>query len=409
MTIDSRLAYYDIFFYDHTGTKVLLLTRYAYLEYTQRLNDAWNYIIRLEYGPDNVDLLFFRNTLERDFILEVYRTDPLTETRTLVYEGLHRTLVDQIKQDGSVVLTLYGTGYTELLKRRIIIPPDGSETSDKTGVAETCIKDYVYDQAVAPVDSDRIIPGLAVEADDGNGNTATYSARYTNLFTAVSRLAEQGDLDFGVVRDTSVGTFLLRVKEDWGIDRRPGNASGEDGTETSPTVFDVTLNNMLIPILSKKGTNEINHIYIGGQGQGINRAILEMEDTAAEVISPWNRSEAFVDARNESTDNGLTTRGQAYLNDNQYTIGLSFNITQTEGTRWIRDWSLGDIIRAKYGSYIFSKKIMQVTVVLSAGDTGQAVIEVISAEMDDISNTPRAWKLGVALRSELTTTAYLGA
>lgn len=379
MTIDPRLAYYTIYFYDHTGTRVLLLTRYEYLEYSQRINDAWNYIIRIAYGPDDDDLDFFRNILVRDFIIEVYRIDPVTEVKTLVYEGFHRTLVDQIKQDGSVVLTLYGTGYTQLLKRRIIIPAEDEETSDKSGVAETCMKEYVDEQAVTPTDSDRVITGLSIESDAGAGNAAAYSARYTNLYTAVSRLAEQGEVDFGITRDTDVGTFIFEVRDNWGEDRRPGNADGN-----APTIFDVTLNNMLIPIFSKRGSNEVNHVYVGGQGQGVQRTIQEESNADAEAISPWNRAEAFVDARQENEEDGLTTRGQDYLKKNGYVTELSFNIQQTEGTRWIRDWNLGDLVYAKYGNVAFSKKIVEVSVVLSAGETGKAVIEVISAEMEDV-------------------------
>lgn len=379
MSIDSRLAYYDVYFYDHSGTRVLLLTRYEYLEFTQRINDAWNFIIRISYGPEDDDLVFFRETLVRDYILEIYRTDPVTEVRTLVYEGLHRTLVDQIKQDGSVVLTLYGTGYTQLLKRRIIIPAVGQETSDKTGVAGTAMQAYVTDQAISPVDATRVVDGLSNDTDSGVGATATYSARYTNLFTALERLAEQGAVDFGITRNTTVGTFLFKVRTLWGLDRRKGNTDGN-----VPTIFDVTLNNMLIPIFSKRGTNEVNHVYVGGQGQGVDRVIQEEDNAAAEIVSPWNRHEAFVDARNESTANGLTTRGQAYLADNQYREELSFNIQQTQGTRWIRDWGMGDLVTAKYGSGVFDKKITQVSVVLSAGETGKAVIEVITAEMEDV-------------------------
>lgn len=404
MTIDSRLSYYTLAFYDHTGTRTYLFTRWAYLEFTQRLSDSWNANIRLEYSPENSELDFFRSTLERDFILEIKRVDPITGDEALVWEGFHRTLVDQVNQSGVVILTLYLTGYTQLLKRRIIIPADGYETSDQEDNAETCIRNYVDEQAINPTDTDRVITGLSNDTNDGVGDTAAYSARYTILYTALARLAEQGNVDFGVIKDTNVGTFLLRVAEIWGTDRQVGNVD-----DNAPTIFDITLNNMLIPILSKRGSNEVNHVYVGGQGQGTERTILEMEDSAAEAVSPWNRSEAFVDARNESSYYGLVTRGQSYLNQNQANISLTFNIQQTEGTRWVRDWNLGDIITAKYGPYTFTKKIIEVTISLSAGDTGQAVFENISAEMVDITNIPRTWRLQVVGRGELGEITYLGA
>lgn len=379
MTIDPTLAYYQVYFYDHSGARVLLLQKYEYLEFHQRLNDSWNHMIRVEYSPEDEDLTFFRETLVRDFIIEIHRTDPVLGTITRVYEGFHRTLVDQINMSGVVILTLYGTGYTQLLKRRIIIPAEGEENSIKSGPAETAIKEFVDDQAVNPVDTTRTITGLSIETDAGVGATAEYSARYTNLYTAVKRLSEQGNVDFGITRDTDVGTFVLEVRELWGTDRRRGNAEGN-----VPTIFDVTLNNMLIPIFSKRGTNEVNHVYVGGRNQGVDRIIQQEENAVDKAASPWNRAEAFVDARNETTTDGLTTRGQAYLEENRYLEKLTFNIEQTESTRWVRDWNLGDLITAVYGDTSFSKKIVEVGVVVSAGATGKSVIEVLDAQMEDV-------------------------
>lgn len=379
MPIDPRLEITEIYFYDHTNTRVLLIDTYEYLEYHQRTNDSWNHILRLNYAPEDARLDFFRNTLVRDFIIEIYRYDPITQIREIVYEGFHRTLVDQMKQDGSIVLTLYGTGYTQLLKRRIIIPAAGDENSVKTGVASTAMLAYVDDQAITPTDATRTITGLSNGADPATGNNAEYSARYTNLYTAVKRLAEQGGVDFGIIKGASVGTFVFTVRSLWGTDRRVGNSAGN-----APTIFDVTLHNMLIPILSHRGSDEVNHVYVGGQGQGVDRTIREVSDATAKAISPWNRHEAFVDARNESTNDGLDTRGNAYLEEHRSVVELTFNLENTLGTRWLRDWKLGDIATARYAGLTFTKKIIEVTITLSAGETGKSIIEVISAELEDV-------------------------
>lgn len=377
--INSILPLYDIFFYSHDGTRVLLLDSYQYLEFAQKLNDSWFGQIRMEFAPEDDRLTFFRETLTRDFLVEIYRVDPQLNTRNLVFEGFHRTLVDQIKQDGVVVITLYLTGYTNLSKRRIVIPDAGQENSVKSGVAETAMKAFVNEQAISPVDSNRIITGLTNEVDSGAGANAEYSARYTNLFTVVERLAQQGEVDFGIVKGATIGTFLFRVKELWGTDRRIGNADGN-----APTLFDVTLNNMSIPIFTLNGNDEINYVYVGGQGQGAARTIQEDSDAAAILVSPWNRYEDFVDARNEANPDGLTTRGQAQLDDHTVRSDLNFNLEETDGTRWLRDWALGDLVSARYGNTMFEKKIIKVSVVVSAGKTGKATIEVINAELENI-------------------------
>lgn len=368
----------DIYFYDHEGAHVFILQNYVYLEYTQRLNDSWNYVLRVEMGAQDDQLTFFRESLVRDFILEVYRTDPLNGERVLVWEGFHRTLVDQVKANGTIVLTLYGVGYTELLKRRIILPPVGSETSDKSGPAETVIKEYVDEHCVNPIDATRIMPGLSIYPDGGHGDTAAYSARYTILYTAVKRAAEQGAIDFTITRVGEVGTFELQV-ETIGQDRSVDNTDGND-----PIVFDVRAGNMLIPIFSLNGGDEINFVYIGGQGEGVERTIQTLSDATEIAASPWNRREDFVDARNESTQDGLFTRGQAVLNERGFARSITFNIEQTPAVRWPRDWGLGDIVTPRYFDQEFNKRVVEITITVTGGRTGQAKIEEISPELVEV-------------------------
>lgn len=375
----SRLQNYDIYFYNHSGERVYLLQVFRYMELHQRVSSPWNHVIRVEAAAENETVIdFFRETLVRDFMIEVYRTDEVTGDRDLVYEGIHRTLVDQVKNSGIVVFTLYGTGYLQLLKRRIILPPDGFEHSSKSGVAEAVMKEFVDESAINPLDALRVITGLTNEAETNAGNTAEYSARYTNLYTVISRLSEQGGVDFGIVKNTTVGTFLFQVRELWGTDRTATNTGG-----FVPIIFDLYLGNMMIPILSKNGGDEVNYVYIGGRNQGTDRIIETRENVDAIAVSPWNRHEAFVDARSEENSDGLQTRGQAVLDEQGYSERLTFNVQQTYGTRWVRDWVLGDIITARYAGLSFDKKIVEVVIIVSSGETGSAQIESISIEMEE--------------------------
>lgn len=374
-------AGYELFFYDTTATRRLLLTGWEYFEFHQRVSSPWNHVLRIELGKDSPTLTFIRDNFERDWILEAYRTDEITGEKSRVYEGFNRTIVDQVTNEGIILLTMYGVGYSDLILRRIVVPEVGEEYSAKSGPAETIMKEFVLEQAITPVDSDRILPGLANETNVGRGETAEYSARYTNLMTVIQRCAEQGQVDFGVVGGDTTGEFFFSVRDLWGTDRRVGNADGNP-----PTIFDLFLNNMEIPIFSKSGGDEKNTVYVGGEGIAANRTILEMELTDDTAVSPWNRREAFVDARNQPTIDGLTTSGQAYLNENRYIEKFTFNLRQTLGTRWIRDWELGDLITARYFDEEFEKKIVEVSVTISAGETGNSQEEVISAELENIIN-----------------------
>lgn len=373
-------AGYQLFLYDHTGTKRRVLLGWHYFEFTQRSNAPWNHVLRFAFTRSSETLAFFREFLTRDWILEAYRTDEARGIKDKVYEGFNRTTVDQVNSHGAVLITMYGVGFTHLLTRRIVLPPEGEENSTKSGVAESIIKEFIDEQMVNPVNPARVMTGLSIEADAGAGDVAEYSARYTNLNTVVTRCAEQGRLDFGIVGGDTTATFEFQARPLWGEDRRFGFTPAG----TAPVVFDLFLNNMEIPIFSKSGGDEKNLVYVGGPGQGVEREILEMSLTDDVAVSPWNRQEAFVDARNQEGVDGMTTTGQAYLNDNRYLEKFTFNMRQTDGTRWLRDWGLGYLVTSRYFNEQFNKKIIEVGVIISAGETGSSQEEVITAEMEDI-------------------------
>jgi hypothetical protein len=376
-------ATYEIYFYDTAGTLQLLLEGWKRLEFHQKLNDAWYANLRMNMSYLDTRLDFFRNDLTRDWIMEVYRRNPRDNSKGLVYEGLHRTLVDQALKSGTIELTLYNSGYTSLLGRRVVIPPSGEEHSVKSGAAETIMKAFVDDQMISATDADRNIAALSNEADAGSGDTAEYSARYTKLSTVIARCAEQGGVDFGIVGDGLLKNHLVpdwefQVRPTWGSDLTQGNSEGNP-----PTIFDLFVGNMEIPILSRSGGDEVTTVYVGGGGTGTDRTIAEEENAAAAAISPWARAEAFYDARNEDGSDGLTTQGQAYLSKHSFEEKFTFNILQTDGAEWPKHYALGDIITATYFDQTFSMKIVEMTVVVTAGTSGQ--IEVINAELENVT------------------------
>lgn len=396
---------YEIFLYDTTATPQIILQGWEYLEFTQRVNSPWNHNIRLRASNESDIASFFRNDIGVDWIVLIYRTDPISKEKELVYEGFNRTVTDQLTSDGSAIFNLYGVGFTEHLKRRITIPASGEETSYKSGAAETVIKEYVDEQCINPTDSDRVIPGLTLEADQGRGDPVEYSARYTNLSTVCSRCSQRGDVDFGIVGGNpleggTVGEFEFQTRPIWGNNRATWNFDGND-----PTIFDIGSGNMSIPIYSVNSSEERNIAYVGGQGQGVDRLIIEREYGSGTALSPWNRRESFVDARLESTEEALDVFARSYLLDKKIAYKLTFNIEQTEGTRWIVNWGLGDYVTARYFSIEQTQKITEVTVRVSAGGQGGSQSEFISAEFENI---PNVWYLDIDGFTELDITTILG-
>lgn len=396
---------YELYIYDAEGTRQAALQGWEFFEFTQRINAPWNHNLRYQLpsedkaGEDFVD--FLRNDIGVDFILRAIRTDAISGQKNLVYEGFNRTVVDQARSDGSIILNLYGVGLTELLKRRVVIPPSGFESSAKTGRAETVIREYVDEQCISAVDTDRIIPGLSLEANGLTGKTVERTARYTNLYTVVSGVAEDGRVDFGIVGglDQPVGQFSLHIDWLWGQDKTASNSIGNN-----PVVFDNRAGHMTIPINSRNRSDEVNVAYIGGPGEGLNRIVLE-RDGAGITDSPLNRREGFIDARRESSDSALLAVGDVYLIDRQAVDSLTFNVTQVDDVRWLEHWELGDVVTGRYSGRDFTVKITEVSVRLSGGTGTSAIHEYVSAELSPYSF---AWELGVVGHSELGESTILG-
>lgn len=381
----------------------IILQNWEYVEFVQRLNAPWSHVIRLKESLDNEQIQYIRDNVGRDWLVEIYRTDPITKIKTRVYDGFNRTLVLQTTGSGAVQTSLYGSGFTDLLRRRIVLPAANSDILSKSGIAETVIKEFIDETCVSSSDADRNFSGLSIEADQGWGGLVSYSARYTNLFTVVSNCAEDGGLDFGIIRGTSLRTFIFKVAKLWGTDRRDENFDGN-----TPVIFDFNFDNMIIPISSDNTSEERTVAYVGGAGSGNARLVVEVEDLATVDQSPWNRHETFLDARLLETERELENVGRVYVQNNRGKQSLTFNINQAPGSRWITDWNLGDLVTAKFLDIVSQKKIVGVRVVVTAEGGGGGVASQREFVAPDMEDAVVDWRLEVVGHSELQETTILG-
>lgn len=390
---------YSIYIYNHDGLPLMFLTHWDRLEYAQRLNDPWNHSIQVRLTAADPRVEILRN-LERDYFVCIFRTDLATRENVLVYEGFHATSTEQVLSNGNIFFNLYGGGYTKLLERRLVIPRYGQDTNEKTGIAESVIKSFISDCLIQPftyftrfmegdnkevdtniqnkVDEDRIMRGVALAEDKQRGPVVTYSANYVQLETAIKNCAGEV-MRYGVTRGGKLGEFIFDCRPVWGQDRRIGNADGN-----SPVVFSLERENMLLPIFSINHRLEKNFIYVGGEGSGKERTITTVVDNAAQVSSPWSRSEAFTSTTEpEATIEQLKTVGQQYLRKNRAKITLTFGVRQTNRSRWLKEWFLGDLVTAQYAGINFDKEIEEIAIVVTGGEAAQTE-ELMTVTMKDV-------------------------
>lgn len=380
---------YEVRLYDHDFNLIGLLQGWSRLEYHQRINSPWNHLIEWRFGAEDTQRIAELSVLVPDMPILIYRGNVETGAWNRVYEGFHLTTVDQQTKNGDYIITLYGSGFTDLLNRRIVIPPANSENRTYSGNADYVMKSFVIDACtqpkppeVSPYDTDRIMPNLTVLPFTGEGGTVEYSARYTNLLTILENLADEGNMRFGIVgNDHPFNGFTFVCKPIWGSDRRINSSNPNKGT---PILFSPELDNMEIPILSRNYSDEKNVVYVGGRGVGTERMMLELTDVDAEALTPWSRKEAFSDSRGEGTMDGMLTAGKRYLEEYSARTSLTFNVRQTPGCQWIRDWNVGDIITAKYRDYLATEEITEVSVYVTFSDSAE-LIERVDVELKDLT------------------------
>lgn len=391
---------YTITVYDHTGNLYLTLRQWDRLEFSQRLNDPWNHTIQVRVSPDD-SLGNTLRELPRDYFVIVERFDTLAQVTDRVYEGFHATSREQTQTDGNIFFQLFGGGFTKLLDRRVVVPPPGQENSNKSGPAETLMKEYVYECGVSPtgltitddisemqttsfIDPARIIQGLSIVPTQGRGIETEYSARFTNLNSVIKKLSEDGLLDYGIYGGDELGEFVFDARPLWGKDLRKDNSEGN-----TPVIFSLELGNMLIPILSINHRHEKNWVYAGGNGSGTKRIIAQAWDDEAIIASPWGRSELFVDNRQGEDYTTTLASARAAVEQRGVKEEFNFDIRQTRTSRWLRNWNLGDYVSAEYRGREFDRQIVEIAVVVSSG--GQQ-IEQITVDLKEINTWQQVYQ-----------------
>lgn len=247
--------------------------------------------------------------------------------------------------EGGMMLYVSGRGYLDLLGRRIVEDPTGSAEARKQGVAETVIKEYVEEQC-GPTAGARALPGLTVQADGATGNAGgPWGKQYQVVLDVVQEIRSTGGGDVDVV---GVGPAAFEFR--WYL--------GQRGTDRTATIlFALERGNMEAPELSLSHHSEITAVLVGGQGEEADRELVWRTDPARIALSPWNRREAFRDARQEPDTAGLEALGDASLQEGSPKETLTFTPLQVPGCLLGKDYFFGDLVAAQFMGYSATKQV----------------------------------------------------
>lgn len=194
----------------------------------------------------------------------------------------------------------------------------------------------------------RAIPNLTIATDTGIGSNISKSARFDVLGTLLADIAAIDGLGFDIKQVD--GNLEFNVFQP---------------TDRSGTIRMDVANQTLSKTSFGYGAPQITHAIVAGQGQGLNRQLIDVTTTdslSAESLFA-RRIESFIDQRNTGDVDELTQAGLEKLADGGQTqtsvdVIPSSDITMQYGT----DWNLGDRVTVVVANQEVSATVTQVSI-----------------------------------------------
>lgn len=372
-------AEYEIRLKDHTGALVAVFDKFQRLQYRRQRNEpGW---IRLSIDlPDTRTALF-----GLDYQVEVWRKGDWTGAAwQLDMEGFHRRHEYLMLPTGQERFMSWSVGYLELLARRIglywFYNVDAFTYNGYLLITATppeVIGEFVNREAgpgAIYAGVDRRTTGLTLAAIAPAGAATTEHLRNSELMLRCQQLAEGYGLDMRIV-GTGAALFEFQVAPLLGTDRHVGNVPGNP-----PVIFARGFGNMEQPHYIEDRLQEINHIFVGGVGEGPGRTIYDQQSAGLIANSPWNLREAWADGREFDTHDKLVAKATTELQKGAPIYDLAFRVIETPAYKYRRDWTLLDLVTARYRGVERHYRIEGIDVAMD--DAGVQTIDADLIELD---------------------------
>lgn len=288
---------------------------------------------------DDYESLQFTRRSKRagEFELHINLNKNLTETLqedNLIYLSPKKVGVirhREISRDSSEELVIRGYALNGLLSRRITYPPEGQAYDTIKAPLETVIKHYVNANAVNPTDSTRKMPNLIIAEDLGRGPVVEWQSRFKQLDEELEKLSTDV-IGWEIYLDLENKKFVFDITK--------GRDLTVNQSTNPPVIFSIDFDNVKSQVFTDSATGHKNTAYVGGQGEGENRAITEVGNGA----SGLERIETFIDARDVEDDSQLSSRGMEKLKEFQKILSFDSEILTYGPFVYEQDWNIGDTV-----------------------------------------------------------------
>lgn len=262
-------------------------------------------------------------------------------------------------------LTITGRSAESIIGRRII-----PRQTTYNGTTENVIRQMITENVVNPSDEWRKMDLVSLETAHGWTETIEKQATGTNLLQTISDICVAYNYGFSLSFNGSDFVFKLYK----GVDR-----SFAQNTQ-SYVIFSPEFENLGNTAFSRDISTYYNSVYVGGEGEGIERVIVNADKEDKEGLL---LREKWLDCRNVSSkiEGGtlpyieyasmLITQGKEELGVSKQTTNFSGEILVSSTYKVGVDYNLGDTVQ----------------IVNAYGFSGTAVVTEISEVEDENGNT----------------------
>lgn len=277
--------------------------------------------------------------------------------------GLIRSKEITLDETGKASENYTIKGYTldGLMNRRITVPPSDTAYDRKSGDAETVMKHYVERHFVNPDDPKRKMPMLEIAPNKNRGGHVEYESRFKIVAEELETIGQLGNLGWNIFIDVVNKKLIFDVIE-------PKDLTQENEQGNSPVFFSPDFGTVQSQLFTDSDNDYRNYGYVGGQGEGIERKVVEVGEAEG-----WDRIETFVDARDvgttgdeeeelteEEIEQQLIQRGKEKMREMERLLSFEAEIL-TPVTRTHYDYEHEEFLHPAQPNGYTGKKVQQVT------------------------------------------------
>lgn len=393
------MATYELWLTDDAGRRMFLLEKYASFAYSR--SSLYLSTLQVQFPFKEWETMvrpFFRP----DWRIDVWRSPaygyPMRREEMYM---LRKPEVYERSEDGVQMIFLRGRNGIDLLNRRYIVQAADSNYTTKSGYLDDVMKSIVREQCLygstvnydgtLDTDNHRAFPQgeFTVQADLSLGPSIKLACPDRNVLDVMRELNELSfsmnytlstnrKIYFGVVPVELSGTVTMdEPAARTGYEFRTfADLRGTDRTDGIE--FSVENGNMKAPTYIENHFEEVNAVYVKGQGVDGGRAVLEVENLTLASKSRWNRCENMRSATYETDASGLQGEADVALGEGRPIFNLDSTFLNSPGSAntprslYGIDWDMGDMLPVSYAGKQFEIEVINIYV--SINENGEETI-----------------------------------